>query len=1161
VPEKQGPSPLPASLQPQPGGQPEPAQPPRGAFLLLLVIFFISGVSGLVYQVVWTRRLFLTLGATSLAVATILTAFMSGLALGSLIAGRLIDRRSDPLRLYVLLEVGIGIYGALTPWLFDAAEGLFRMILSRVDIALWPSFLLRFAMAFAILLVPTALMGATLPVLSRQVVERLGHIGRRLGTLYGINTLGAAAGVVLTGFIFITTLGIRGTTWLAAGLNAFVAFMAWGLDKALRDAARASSGSGSPISAPAASTASPEPPAPPPPEREAGVRARGRHAGILAIAALGGFASFLYELGWTRVLTLVLGGAVQAYSIMLATFLVGLALGSVLLCRRIDRSRDLFLFYAVIEGLVAISSLAVLPLFGELPWASIRIFSAVGDSYAMMTAAGFGVCFLMMIVPTLLIGVTFPVLAALYARDLTSLGRRIGEVYFANTAGGIVGSFAGGFLIMPWLGMEQTLIAASLVNAGCAVLAAFLGTSPRRRQALTAGATLAAVGLLLAAHPLDAKRPIVELPRVADAPQPPPGWPSAFRGACQRCGAPAWLPDPPPVGGAPLPYQAFCSSCVAEERRWQAEELRTAPRWFWDPRVMTSGVHTYARLYASSPDGRALRRRIDENRLLFYEEGLNCVVTVTSIVKFPGNRSLQINGKTDASNLDDFPTEILLAGLPLLLHPDPKEVLVIGLGSGITAGAATRYDEVKRIDAVEIEAAVARGALQFARDHGDVLPDPGRRPPHPGHPKLRLLIQDARQHCAVTPSRYDVVISEPSNPWMSGPSHLFTLEHFRNLKRVLKDDGIALQWMHSYSMSPDLVYSIVKTYRAVFDHVLVMAYGQRPGDLFLIGASRPIAFDLPRMKGRMARPAIRRDLASVGYPTPAHLLAALVLRVEDLDRSLGLKPGREALAGALARIPLNTDDHPVVEFEAPRHLHRQESSQDVLRALFQFREAPIPPIEPGGDATLRELNLCPPLAMATASAGLLEGASRVAERGLEARPDDLALRGVLAGFYLQRLAVTGEAGLPDRIQALARSIIERDPKSPAPHLQLGELATAQQHHADAVAHYEQAFALGGEGAAARAAMGIALARAGRDADAAKSLEKAIELDPNRFDAYAALADACERLGQLDRTLDVLNRWHLRETNPVNRGMVRNRFEQVRLRREEMESPGRKPDGR
>jgi spermidine synthase len=649
--------------------------------------------------------------------------------------------------------------------------------------------------------------------------------------------------------------------------------------------------------------------------------------------------------------------------------------------------------------------------------------------------------------------------------------------------------------------------------------------------------------------------PIVEVKSVRSSPQAPAEWAHATKHHCWRCAEPAWHPSSWPKNALP-PYRGFCETCAPDERRWQAEEDRLAPHHFWNPRVITSGVHTYAGDYATHPNGFKLRKRLIAQRLLFYEEGINAIVTVDAYARHLDCRFLQIDGKTDASNMTDFPTEVLSADLPLLMHPDPREVLVVGLGSGITAGAVTRFNEVQRVDAIEIEAAVARAALFFADNHGDVLPDPDRRPPHPGHPKLRLMIRDARHYAAVTPKRYDVVISEPSNPWLSGPSHLFTLEHFRNLRRITKEDGISLQWLNTYSMTAKLVYSVIKTYRKAFDHVIVIVYVGRPGDLFMIGSAKPIAFDVGRMASRMAAPGVRRDLANVNVRTLTQLLTLLILGEDDLDQNLGLKPGRPAVAKALANIRINTDDFPFVEFEAPRYLHQQDSSLDILKVLYTIREDYFPPLVPSDDATLRDLRLCHELVESNLKAGLTSAAIRIAERGVTLHPGDRALSAHLVAMYLRRWIDARDQALPAKIRALDNRLIEQDPKDPLPHIQLGELETSLGAFDEAIRHYEQAVTLGGGVSKLHLRLGRACAEAGKHEKAIEAFERAVQLDPACLSAFDGMAQAYERLKKPERAMGVLMRWYDRESDSLQRNLILKRYEVNRSRLK----PGSEPAG-
>lgn len=1105
-----------------------PARQERAAFVLLLFIFFVSGAAALIYQVVWTRRLFLTLGATSLAISTILTAFMSGLAIGSLYAGRWIDRGGRPLRLYAWLELAIAIYGLLTPALFNGIEWIYYGLAGWIDLGLWPSLIVRFLLSMAILIVPTTLMGATLPILSKHVTTHLGHFGRRIGLLYGLNTFGAAAGTVLTGFLVIQLFGISGTIWFAAALNLFVALFALGLERAERPAEAAPSPTPAVAPPPAASE--------PPPLRLTPTE----HRCVLLIAALGGFSTFVYEIAWTRVLTLVLGGAVQAFSIMLTTFLVGLALGSFVLSRWIDRSRDLFRFYAIIEGLVAVTTLALLPWFGDLPFFYLRFFPSFADSYTLLTLFAFFICFLMMIVPTFLIGVTFPVVSKLYARDIQSLGRRIGEVYFANTVGGIFGSFAGGFVLIPLLGMEMACIVAALINAASAILAALLGTSAAPRRIGLAAAVAGAMAWLLIGYPAWWRPVIVEHPLVAAVAQPQADWRKPGQQPCGRCSALVWTHESLRVAVRAEAGVVLCTGCAALDR----EERGLAQQRFWDPRIITTGIHVYAKRYAARPDGAILRDAIKGLRLRFYEEGLNAVVTVKSPTNIPSLRALQINGKTDASNSDDFATESLCSAIPLMLHPDPKDVLVIGIGSGISVGTATRFPSVRSIDTLEIEEAVLNGARLFGPDNYGVFGDPAQG--IPPNPKVHVEINDGRHFCAITPRRYDVVVSQPSNPWMSGPSHLFTVEHFRNLRRVVKDDGVALAWVQTYSITPFVVFSVIKTFRSVFEHTMLIGYARDPGDFFLIGSRQPFAFDVERMRQRYNDPGIRHDLERVGYPTPADLLAALVLRREDLDRYLGLGPeGVPDFAEVLKAVPLNTDDFPYVEFEAPRHLHEEDSPREVIGALLRFRRNPWPPLVPFDDATLKALDLCPRLARNSEATGLTAAALHVAERGVAVNPADDRLRTQLIGLLTQKWQSQRTPELQQQLHEQLETLAAHEPDRAFAWHHLGRLELAEKRFDAAATHFAKAVATGNAGAETHADLGYALAELGRWEEARQSLEKAVALRPDSSAAHEGLVRTLDRLGGGEPLIRALQHWLDAEGNLATRMRVRDRLQALR----------------
>jgi tetratricopeptide (TPR) repeat protein len=311
------------------------------------------------------------------------------------------------------------------------------------------------------------------------------------------------------------------------------------------------------------------------------------------------------------------------------------------------------------------------------------------------------------------------------------------------------------------------------------------------------------------------------------------------------------------------------------------------------------------------------------------------------------------------------------------------------------------------------------------------------------------------------------------------------------------------------------------------------------------------------MRERYERPEIRMDLERIGCSTFTHLFSCLILQEEDLDRNLGRIPGRAALAASLGGIPFNTDDFPYVEFEAPRFLHRTESSQEVLRALFGVRDHVFPPFLRDADEALRALDLCPRLAADNRSVGLLEAALRVAEKGLMLNPQDEGLRRELAQLYLQRWLDTRSPDLPEKIRSHHLAWIERNPKTPLPHIQLGELAMTQQQWEEALRHYEKALALGGGGPNSHNALGVAHVKLGHLEEAAKAFEMALSLDAGYTSAYAALADLYEQQGHYDRAMEKLMRWIAVEKSGLTRGMIMRRYDTLRQKKDS--PPGAKPD--
>lgn len=420
-----------------------------GLLIVALLCFFFSGLAGLVYEVVWTRMLTQVFGNTTYAIATVLSAFMAGLAIGSYLFGRVADRGKNDFLLYGILEAGVGIYGFAVPWLFQAGQQVYIPLFRLNDSYPYVFNLLLFFLSFLLLVFPTLLMGATLPVLSRFFVHSFTHLGRRVGDLYATNTLGAVLGCALAGYYLIPTLGMRATVYLAATFNLGIAALIFVVDR-LREK--------TPVEA-----------LPPPVEASGAVADSGAAPSslgwvVLLSFAASGFAALLYENAWTRALTLVIGSSVYSFTTMLVTFLVGLALGGFFYARLLGERRVQVSTFGAIELWVGLTALATIPLFEKLPFLFIRLHQAVGDSFPLFLTIQVLLSGLVMFLPTLLLGMTFPLVARLFTQSLYRVGSSVGTSYAANTVGAIFGAFAGGFIVIPRIGVQNAILFAVSIN-------------------------------------------------------------------------------------------------------------------------------------------------------------------------------------------------------------------------------------------------------------------------------------------------------------------------------------------------------------------------------------------------------------------------------------------------------------------------------------------------------------------------------------------------------------------------------------------------------------------------------------------------------------------------------------------------------------------------
>jgi spermidine synthase len=443
-------------------------------FWFIFTLFFISGACGLIYQVVWSRMMSLIFGRSILAVGIVLAAFMAGLAIGSYVLGNISDKNRNPLRLYAIYEIGIGLTALIASYALMNISPVYVAI--HGTITQHPLILsaLRFFLAFSILIVPTLLMGATLPILSRVVIRRLTKVGHELGRLYAINTIGAVAGCLAAGFLLIKLFGLHGTIYIAVIANLGVGVIAWIASRnvALKVSIDKESTDKLPFS-----------------ERHRSDQpGTARQRLLLGAFALSGLTSFSYEIFWTRSLVFLLGNTTYAFTLMLTAFLTGIALGGFTIRYVADRVKNRLNLFAALQVLIGLFSAASLPLlFSILGSESIHsMLQRMSGKFGLLVLSESFIALLLMLLPATLIGATLPLIGRIFVTDLHNTGKTVGKVYAVNTVGNVVGALLPGLLILPLLGIQKGILLMAALNI-CLGIAVML--SQWRRTVIAAFAT------------------------------------------------------------------------------------------------------------------------------------------------------------------------------------------------------------------------------------------------------------------------------------------------------------------------------------------------------------------------------------------------------------------------------------------------------------------------------------------------------------------------------------------------------------------------------------------------------------------------------------------------------------------------------------------------
>ena len=771
---------------------------------LLYAVFVLSGAAGLIYESIWARYLGLFVGHSAYAQVIVLVMFMGGMAVGAFLVGERSQRVKSPLLWYAGIELVIGVLGLAFHGVFESATALAYDSIFPALGAGSGHIAAKWALAALLILPQSILLGTTFPLMSAGVIRLAPErSGRSLALLYFSNSFGAAVGVLVAGFYLVALAGLPGTLVVAAILNILVALVVYLAVKRRGEIATARRSTEPSLFA----------------QTSGGTLDRW----LLLVAFGTAVASFIYEIAWVRMLSLVLGSATHSFELMLSAFILGLALGAYWIRSRVDiASLRLLAIVQLAMGALAIATLPVYLQSFDLMAGAMSVFARTPEGYNAMSVFRYALCLAVMLPATFCAGMTLPVITRLLLAGGAG-ERAIGRVYSANTLGSIIGVALASLLLMPILGLKWLLVLGGGIDIALGV-ALFLvdrrgGTHRLSRRAYV-GLGLAAAGVIVV---------------------------------------------------------------LAVAR--------------FDTTTLTSGVYRYGAV-----------QRPGSADVLFYKDGRTASVSVRRI-KSTGGLSLATNGKPDATlgplwlNPRDTTaargpfthnesTQTLVSLIPLAYVPNAQDAAMIGHGSGMSTHVLLGSPNLQRVVSIEIEPEMIEASRLFYPANQRVFDDP----------RHRFAIDDARAYFAAGRQQYDLIIAEPSNPWVAGVSGLFTAEFYRTLTRYLKDDGILAQWVQFTEIDDGLILSVVAALDRSFPSYAMFAVSDH--DLLIV-ASRRAELPAPDWSIVERFPGVVEDLARF-TPITAHTFETL--RIAD----------HRSLRPLARRAEPNSDFFPVLDLYAER---------------------------------------------------------------------------------------------------------------------------------------------------------------------------------------------------------------------------------------------------
>jgi predicted membrane-bound spermidine synthase len=804
-----------------------------GRFRVLFLLFFLSGISGLIYESIWSRYIKQFVGSAATAQILVLSLFMGGMSLGALLSGRFVARTKSPVVVYGIIEGLIGVYALAFPHVQElvarfAYDSLFPALGGggAVELAKW-------SLAGLLILPPCVMLGTTFPLMSVGILRRdLGRSGEILSMLYFTNSLGASFGAVFSGFVLVAQVGLPGALMVAAALNILIMIIA------MRDRAPTMAIEQRDVGAGNTAT-------------------DGKVWLFLAVAMGTGLSSFMYEIGWIRLLSTIVGAATHSFEIMLSVFILGLALGGFWVKKRMDRFKNPEITLAIVQLVMGICAIVTLPMYrlGVLAMGGLLSEQWIGwvadgqrteGLWLQFNTLKFLICGMMMLPAAFCAGMTLPLLTHVMLKRGQPEGV-VGKVYGFNTLGAITGATLAGLVLMPIVGLKGVLVLGALVDM-------LLGLMLIRSE-MALGRAPAGAGKLL-------------------------------RNAA--------------VGTVLV----VCAGLLVRI----------------DPTVLTSTVFRNGR--TNLPEG---------YEVLSYVDGRTASVTVVKTDVKSGHHVIYTNGKPDASVVldrwpkdrprdegpeiaGDEPNQFLVGLIPMMARPDSKHGALIGFGSGVTCHSVLASPTLERLDTVEIEPEMVEGSKYFMPVNFRAYTDP----------RSHIHFDDAKAYFAWAGDKYDFIISEPTNPWVSGVSSLFTTEFYQEAKRYLKPGGVLAQWVQGYELSDALMISVLSALDREFSDYLIVRIGS--SDWVILSTA----------EGEIG------ELSDEVLAWPDAQDAFELLGIHDIGQIDGLiTANKRMLHPYLVDKTPNRDSHPILDTGA----EKSRFMKDRAEFLHELRWSPAPVLE------------------------------------------------------------------------------------------------------------------------------------------------------------------------------------------------------------------------